>query len=97
MTTATDSIPLVTDEAPSARVGSGHWLGVWSAAKPTKPGNYWMRSRTKFDYQRPPRVINITVHRGNRRLIFLFGVKPMYIDEMDADFSGPIPHPKECA
>jgi hypothetical protein len=24
MTTATDSLPLVTDEAPSARVGSGH-------------------------------------------------------------------------
>jgi len=88
---------MTTEKGQTVSVGCGDWLGVWSAAKPTKPGIYWMRYRTKFDYQRPPRVINITQHRGNKRLIFLFGVKPMYIDEMNADFCGPIPQPKECA
>lgn len=82
-------------EAP-ASVASGGWF-AWTSEKPKEPGFYWMRWKSKHDHQRPPRVVEIRSHYGNKKLIFLFGVKPMLVEEMDAEWAGPIGRPNDAA
>jgi len=69
-------------------------MSTWIKA-PTQPGHYWMRYKTKFGVTKRPRVVSIIKHFGNKRLMYFMGVKPIYVSEVDSEYQGPIPEPKE--
>ena len=83
-----------SENAAGGSVANADLLGKWTDSKPRGLGFYWLRFRTEYGFKRP-QVIQVVKHYGSKRLMFTHGVKPIYIDDVDGQFSGPIPFPIE--